>query len=268
MSAADARAPVRLGAVSYLNTRPLVYGLDRHADRFSVRFDVPSICGALLHAGAVDVGLVPSIEYSAGDYRLVPAVSIASCGEVASVALLSARPIDRIRTVALDRSSRTSIALLRVLCADRFGIAPSFETHEPDIERMLARSDAALVIGDVALFADPERLGLEKTDLGAEWTAMTGLPFVYACWTGRPGALTAADVETLESVRADGESHIDDIATSEAPGDAPRARVIARYLRDNIRYAFGEAEQAGLRHFFERAAALGVIARAPAIRLY
>jgi chorismate dehydratase len=259
---------IRLGAVSYLNTRPLVYGLDRHADRFLVRFDVPSVCSALLHAGEVDVGLVPSIEYAAGDYRLVPGIAIASFGDVASVALFSPRPIDRILSIALDRSSRTSIALLRVLCADRFHIAPSFNTFAPDIEAMLARADAALVIGDLALFLDHERLGLHKTDLGAEWTAMTGLPFVYACWTGRPGVLTAADVAGLQDARADGEAHIEAIARAEAPGDAARVAVIAKYLRDNIRYDLGEAEEAGLRRFYERAAALGLIPHAPAVRFY
>lgn len=260
--------PITLGAVSYLNTRPLVYGLERYRDRFSVRFDVPAVCAALLHAGDVDVGLVPSIEYGAGDYRLVPGASIASNGTVASVALFSRQPIERIRSIALDRSSRTSVALLRVLCADRFRIAPSFLTCDPDIDAMLARADAALIIGDVALFTDHARLGLVKTDLGAEWTALSGLPFVYACWTGRAGVLTAGDVAILQQARAEGEAHIDDIARLEAPGDAARAAAIARYLRDNIQYAFGEAEQAGLRRFYERAAALGIIPHAPPIRLY
>jgi chorismate dehydratase len=259
---------IRLGAVSYLNTKPLVYGLDRLGEAFDVRFDVPSVCSALLHAGDVDLGLVPSIEYAAGDYRLVPGVSIASSGEVASVALFSRVPIDRIRSIALDRSSRTSIALLRVLCADRFGIAPSFETMAPDADAMLRRADAALIIGDVALFLDHERLGVAKTDLGAEWTAMTGLPFVYACWTGRPGAADAAAVAALRKAREEGEAHIDAIARAEAPDSEGRARAIADYLRHNIRYDLGEAEQEGLRRFYERAAAVGVIDRAPAVRLY
>lgn len=259
---------IRLGAVSYLNTRPLVYGLERYGDRFTVRFDVPAVCAALLHAGDIDVGLVPSIEYAAGDYRLVPNVSIASHGAVASVALFSTRPVDRIRSIALDRSSRTSIALLRILCVDRFAIEPDFLTSEPDLESMLARADAALLIGDVALFADHERLGLQKTDLGQEWTEMSGLPFVYACWTGREGALNGDEVALLQEIKAAGESHIDDIARQEAPGDKQRAASIAHYLRHNIHYAFGEPERAALRLFFERAAALGVIPGVPAIRLY
>jgi chorismate dehydratase len=259
--------PIRLGAVSYLNTRPLVDGLDQ-IDRFAVRFDVPSVCAALLHSGDVDLGLVPSIEYANGDYRLVPGVSIASLGEVASVALYSPHPIDRVRSIALDLSSRASVALTRVLCATRFHIAPSFQSAAPDLDAMLARADAALIIGDNALFLDHESRGLTKIDLGAEWTAMTGLPFVYACWTGRPGAVGPDEVSALRRARERGEANIDAIARAESPGDAARAAVIARYLRHNIRYDFGEAEQAGLARFYELATAAGVIERAPAIRLY
>jgi chorismate dehydratase len=257
-----------LGAVSYLNTRPLVYGLERHPERFAIRFDVPAVCAELLHEGRVDLGLVPSIEYAAGEYCLVPGASIASNGPVASVALFSPMPLERVRSIAVDRSSRTSVALLRVLCADRFGITPSLDVQPPDLQAMLARADAALVIGDIALFTDHERLGLEKIDLGAQWTAMTGHPFVYACWTGREGAADADDVALLQQARAEGEAQIDAIARAESPGDAARAAVIARYLRDNIQYGFGEAEQQGLQRFYERAAALGIIARAPRIRLY
>jgi chorismate dehydratase len=259
---------VRLGAVSYLNARPLVYGLERSAGRFSVRFDVPSVCAALLHSGDIDVGLIPSIEYAGGDYRIAPGAAVASSGPVASVALFSTRPVDAVRTIALDSSSRTSVTLLRVLCADWFHIQPSFETAAPDLEHMLERADAALVIGDVALFAEHERLGLSKIDLGAEWTAMTRLPFVYAFWAGRPGAISSADVDVLTRARAEGEAHVAAIAQEAAPGDEGRQRKIAGYLRDNIRYDLGEAEQAGLRRFFERAAAIGAIGQPSVPRFY
>src|SRR6266545_2705605 len=117
--------PIRLGAVSFLNTRPLVYGLDRQAERFSVRFDVPSRCAALLRENQVDLGLIPSIEYlRSADYRIVPGVAIGAAGPVASVALFSRRQTDDIRTIALDTSSRTSVALLKILCAKWFGIQP------------------------------------------------------------------------------------------------------------------------------------------------
>jgi chorismate dehydratase len=122
---------IRLGAVSYLNTRPLVYDLDRDS-RFSVRFDVPAQCAALLHANEVDLGLIPSIEYVGHDYRIVPGISIASDGPVASVALFSKVRTKDIRSIALDTSSRTSQALLRVLCARRFEIDPRYVDRPPD----------------------------------------------------------------------------------------------------------------------------------------
>src|ERR1700704_2914205 len=121
--------PIRLGAVSYLNTGPLVHGLDEQPDRFHIRFDLPSRCAALLHDNQVDLGLIPSIEYLHGPaYRIVPGVAIASDGPVASVALFSRRPIGTVRSIALDSGSRTSVALLKVLCARRFRIAPTFST--------------------------------------------------------------------------------------------------------------------------------------------
>ena len=122
----------RLGAVSYLNARPCVVGLDRDP-RFDLRFDLPSRCASLLHAGSIDVGLIPSIEYlrgpgGPGGYRLVPDVAIISTGPVASVALYTTRPMSDVRSIALDTSSRTSVALTRVLCARAFHINPSART--------------------------------------------------------------------------------------------------------------------------------------------
>jgi chorismate dehydratase len=189
---------VRLGAVGYLNARPLVYGLER-SPRFDVRYDIPSECARLLHAGAIDVGLIPSIEYlRGGPYRIVPDLAIASAGPVASVAIFTRRPIADVQSIAMDTSSRTSVALTRVLCARLFRIDPTVEMRGPDLNDMLERSDAALIIGDNALLLDG-RPGIEKIDLGEAWTDMTGLPFVYAFWAGRPGALTGADVDALRA---------------------------------------------------------------------
>src|SRR5262245_49418144 len=139
---------VRLGAVSYLNTKPLVEGLDEHPDLFIVRYDVPSQCAALLHEGRIDVGLIPAIEYLRGDYRIVPDIAITSDGPVASVAVFSKVPVARINTLALDISSRTSVALTRVLCTSKWGIRPKLTPNEPELRAMLKRADAALVIGD------------------------------------------------------------------------------------------------------------------------
>src|SRR5712671_6745246 len=158
---------VRLGAVGYLNARPLVFGLNR-SPHFSLRFDVPARCATLLHGGGIDLGLIPSIEYLRGPaeagrqrdagYRIVPGLAIASRGAVASVTLYTTRPIADVRSIAMDTSSRTSVALARVLCARAFRIQPEILAHHPDLEAMLAEADAALIIGDNALFVDVETI--------------------------------------------------------------------------------------------------------------
>lgn len=251
--------PVRIGAVGYLNTLPLVYGLDRAPERFAVRFDVPSRCATLLHAGDIDIGLIPSIEFTAGEaYRGVPGVAIASRGPVASVAIFSTKPVEAIRTVALDTSSRTSAALVQILCRERFGIAPRFERHAPSLDAMLATNDAALLIGDPALFTDHVARGVLKIDLGEEWTAMTGLPFVWAFWAGRPAVVTGEVCGALAAARDAGVEAIDAIAASYAAGDAPRERVAADYLRHRIEYDLGPAHEAALERYYASAAGLGL----------
>ena len=160
-------ARVRVSAVSFLNARPLVDGLERLPALFDVEYDLPSTCAARLHAGDVDLGLIPAVEYLDGDYRLVPDVAIGSDGPILSVAIFTARPIERIARLAVDTSSRTSVALCRILCARHWGIAPAFVPAPPDLREMLALADAALVIGDPALAIDPAQAGVEKIDLGA-----------------------------------------------------------------------------------------------------
>jgi predicted solute-binding protein len=249
--------PVRLGAVSYLNVRPLVYGLDARPDLVSLRFDVPSLCARLLDAGDIDLGMVPSIAYAdrPGDCA-VPDVCIGSEGPVASVALFARRPIDQVRHIALDTSSRTSAALTRILCARRFGIAPEFVPHAPDLPSMLAAADAALLIGDPALFADWRARGVEKIDLGAEWTAMTGLPFVWAFWAGRPDAADPAVVARLRAAAVDGMAHLDDIAAAYCAGDPARQSIARDYLRDNLRFEFDARAREGLARYYAEAQAL------------
>ena len=259
---------LRLGAVSYLNTKPLVYGLDRHADQYDVRFDVPAKCASLLHEGAVDLGLIPAIEFLRGDYAIVPGVSIASDGPVATVAVFTRTPIEQVKTLALDTSSRTSVALTRILSAKRWHIAPSFVPAEPDLDAMLARADAALVIGDPAFEIDPAAAGVRKIDLGEEWRALTGLPFVYATWTGRPGAVSRDQVRALQRARDAGLAHLDEIAHIEGRGDPRRAARALAYLRDNLRYGLGEREQAGLQLFLELGVEVGVMPAMKPIRFY
>jgi chorismate dehydratase len=250
---------IRLGAVSYLNARPLTWALDGAPQRWHVRYDVPSACAALLHGGHIDLGLIPSIEYlHSPDYRFVPGVGIGSRGPIASVALYTRRPVEHIRHVALDTSSRTSVALVKVLCRHRFGVDPLFVHHGPDLAAMTRECDAALLIGDPAFDADHEALALTKIDLGEAWTAMTGLPFVYAAWTGRAGAVGAADVAALQHAQAAGVAAREAIAAEYGRGDAARTARAAAYLRDNVRYGLGADEAAGLQRFLDYAADLGI----------
>ena len=140
-------SPLRLGVVSYLNAAPTVHGLAGDP-RFQIVRDVPSRIAALLHAGEIDLGLIPSIEYAEGDYAIVPGIAIASRGPVRSVTLLYKGRLEEIRRVAVDTSSRTSATLVRVLLRDRLGHDPEYAPMPPDVPMMLDRADAALVIGD------------------------------------------------------------------------------------------------------------------------
>jgi chorismate dehydratase len=257
----------RVGAVSFLNARPLVWGLDRDP-RFAIRYDLPSRCASLLHSGAIDVGLVPSVEYLGDDYRIVPGVGVVSDGAVASVAIFTRVPIARVRSIALDTSSRTSVALVRVLCANHFDIAPEFVSAPPDLDAMLAQADAGLLIGEPALFAAHERLGAEKVDLGEAWKAMTGLPFVYAFWAGRPDALDADQTVRLQRARDEGRREIDAVAAAFFPDDPPRRQAATEYLRNHVLHVVGDREQAGLERFLSLAAAAGAAPPAKAIRYF
>jgi chorismate dehydratase len=266
---------VRLGAVEYLNARPLVHGLT--AAGFAVRFDVPSSCATLLHSGRIDVGLIPSIEYLRGsaNYAIVPDIAIASRGPVASVAIYTTKPMHDVRSLALDTSSRSSIALARVLCARAFGIDPSLHAQAPDLSRMLSGADAALIIGDNALFLqagdmqlDGRQVPVEKIDLGEVWTKTTGLPFVYAFWAGRPQALDEAAVAALQSAKAEGLRHCDAIAREYFREAPERQTVGSRYLQDNIKYDLGADERAGLELFYRYAAETGVVERSDSLRFY
>jgi chorismate dehydratase len=293
---------IKVGAVGYLNARPLVYGLDQSA-RFEIRYDVPSECARLLHAGAVDIGLIPSIEYQrGGPYRIVPDLAIVSSGPVASVAIFTSKPMADVQSIAMDTSSRASVALTRVLCARHFHIEPRLVPRSPDLAGMLSMCDAALIIGDAALFLNPGREApsgdarrarlrrerdvaearpriehadrqplvdtidlsrdIEKIDLGDVWTRMTGLPFVYAFWAGRAGALSADDIDALQSARDEGVRRPEQLAR-EYLADAPEHHEIGgRYLRHNVRYHLGDDERAGLEMFYRYAHETGVVAEA------
>lgn len=264
---------IRLGAVGYLNARPLVYKLER-SPNFSLRFDIPSQCADLLHAGGIDVGLIPSIEYlRGGPLAIVPDLAIASRGPVTSVMLYTTRPMTDVRSIAMDTSSRTSVALVRVLCARLFRIDPRLEPLGPDLHAMLGRCDAALMIGDAALFEPPPSSpesrapSHEVIDLGQAWTDLTGLPFVYAFWAGRPDALTPAHVKELQETRDRGVAEAETVAREYLKDTPERQALGARYLRENIKYYLGDDERAALERFYAYAAEIGV-APAGTVRFY
>ena len=252
--------PVRLGAVDYLNARPLVFGLElRHA--FALQFDVPSKCAALLHEGSIDVGMIPSIEYLRGaPYSAVPDVAIVSDGPVASVALFSRKPLEDVRSIAADTSSRTSTGLLRVLCYESLAIDAEFIPMAPRPSEMLQFCDAALLIGDVALFFDHEAEGVMKVDLGECWKALTGLPFVWAFWAGRPAALNAEHVRLLIDARDAGVEASDGIAAAYCGLD--RVKQAQHYLKENVQYHWGARELEGLTAYYDLAAKYGVVEEA------
>ncbi len=255
---------LRLGVVSFLNARPLVYSL-QNDPRFVLSYSVPSACAADLQAGRVDVGLIPSIEYarSSEPYEIAPGMAIATGGEVLTVRLYYRENLDSLRSVALDTSSRTSIALLRILLHERYGLAPTWIEAKPNLAAMLEVADAALLIGDpVFSQLDSE---VPSIDLGREWVEHTGLPFVFAFWAGRVGALDRSAVSGLEIAKRDGLAHIDEMARAHADAQGGDVALYARYLRDYIRFDLGEGEIEGLRLFYTKAKALGLIEAVPTL---
>jgi predicted solute-binding protein len=262
---------VRLGAVDYLNARPLVYALDEPSAGFDLRFDVPSICFERLANQEIDLGLIPSITYSALDgLRIVPGMAITSAGPVASVAIFTRQPIDCVRTLALDTSSRTSVALTRILCARVFEVSPSFVSRQPNLAAMLDDCDAALLIGDPALFVDYQAAGATKIDLGEIWTQWTHLPFVWAFWAGPANAdiVSPTVVERLRRARDAGVAASDAIADAYCAGAPARQDLARRYLRENIGYEMDEAGLESLQRFYREAAAIKVIAATPDIAFF
>ena len=260
---------VRLGAVSYLNARPLVYSLAEDPGSFELRCDVPAVCADLLAREDIDLGLVPSITYASGS-SIVPGVSIASDGPVDSVAIYTKVPAREIRSFALDTSSRTSVALTRILCKRRFDIAPSFVPHAPDLTAMLDACDAALLIGDPALFAGPLPSSVTKIDLGQAWHEMTGLPFVWAFWVGKAGnaAIQPRVVQRLQETRRSGVAHSDEIADEFGGADATRRDIARRYLRENIQYDLTPRMLQGLQSYYREAHQLGLIGEVPTLNFF
>jgi chorismate dehydratase len=255
---------LRLGAVSYLNAQPLIHELDHEA---GVRLErgVPSRVARWLHSGQVDLGMIPSIEYAFGRYAIVPGIAIGSRGPVRSVSLYLSRSLEDVRRVALDTSSRTSVALLKILLRERLGRDPHYVPMAPQLVDMLSVADAALLIGDTALEEDGR---VPRLDLGEEWTRLTGLPFVYAFWAGPPGVVTAAGVRRLQAALAAGRTAFGEIAARHGDGVPSRVAASESYLRKNVVYDLGEAEVQGLREFYARAHALDLAPTVPELAFH
>lgn len=257
---------IRLGAVSFLNTRPLTVALEGADAPFDLSYAVPALCAEELRAGRVDLGLIPAIEYarSPEPYYIVPGVSLACRGEVLSVRLFGERDPGRIRRVALDQSSRASATLLRILLREKYHLDPEFIEAPPDLELMLAQADAALLIGD-PVFRFRQRPSL---DLGLEWQGLTGLPFVFAFWAGRREALPPRLAAALVRAKEEGLRRIPDIALDHARQHGGEVAFYQRYLEQHMRFDLGEAELAGLREYYRLAQVHGQIDRIPELRFY
>ncbi len=261
----------KLGAVSFLNTKPLIYGIERNLFRhnFELIKAIPSVLAVDLIGGKLDAALVPSIAYAKNSpsLRIVPECGIIAHEEVNSIRLYFNRNLRSIRSVAVDISSMTSVILTKILLAERYQVKPEFIVAMPDLKKMLSTADAALVIGDAALFKTPSG---ERTylDLAEEWHDMTGLPFVFAVWVGREGAMSLEDTQAIISSKNLGMDNIDDVCRLAAEEYSADFSLVKSYLTQNIQFDLGDEEIAGMRQFFELAYYHGSLDYLPSLNFY
>ncbi len=247
---------LRIGAVSYLNTKPLVYHLDQLAPHVDVQYDVPSRLADELRRGELDVALIPSIEYfQSPDYTIVSDACIGCRGPVLSVKLLSRVPIHEIKTLALDEGSRTSVALVRILLHQRYGLTPALDSFPMGAKIEEMSTDAVLVIGDRAIHPWASEF-VEQWDLGDQWCRWAELPFVFAMWVAhRDTDLDGLEV-LLGQARDAGVASLNEIASREAESVCLGKQQCLSYLRDNLHFSFGAQERQGLELFYSEAAKL------------
>ncbi len=252
---------LRVSAISFLNTVPLVRALlaERPA-HLDVSFTLPSVCADELRAGTADIGLIPAIEYQRiPGLVILGDAAIATRGFVRSIALLSRKPLDAVRTVSADTASRTSVALTQVLFHSRFGHGVEMVAHTAEPAAMLAECDAALVIGDPALHYRQNPLpGVQVTDLGLWWHELTGLPFVFAFWAARREAANPDLADAFNRWRDQGVRAVEAIVSEEAPRRDLPAEIVRAYLTENIHFTLDAGCAAGLAEFYRRAGALGL----------
>jgi chorismate dehydratase len=259
---------IRIGAVTYLNTKPLIHDLEELAPEGELILDVPSRLADMLLEGDLDVALIPVIEYfRASTYSVVPDISIASNGPVLSVTLFSRTPWSGIRKLALDEGSRTSSALAQVLLRRRYGVQPEIVSLPMDRRAEDVDADAVLLIGDRAMRACLPGF-LHAFDLGQEWHDWTSLPFVYAVWAVRDGVDLGPVAAALAEAKKRGCSQIGPIAAREAPHLGLDAGFCRRYLANIIRFDLGPREQAGLHHFYMLACELGLAQKGINLEFY
>src|SRR5580698_6168649 len=262
---------LRISAISYLNTAPLMWDFEhgQAGEAFDISYTLPAQCAARLRDGSADIGIIPAAAYcSIPDLAIIPGVAIASRRAVRSILLVSKLPLDQIRTVALDTSSLTSVALTKVLFANWWGGERTYSAMAPDIEHMLQHHDAGLVIGDPALQIDRSRY--VTYDLAEEWIRLTGKPFVFAFWAVRQASLTAADRDldlaaTFQESRDHGllPKSLDRIATTWSPRLRLSQTEVKSYLTENIYYSLDPACLEGMQLFYQYAQECGALASAP-----
>jgi len=244
---------LRIGAVSYLNTKPLIHDIEHISSAIQLTLDVPSRLADALSQGKLDVALIPSIEcLRHPEYAIVSDACIACRGPVLSVRLLARKPMAEVRSIALDAGSRTSIALTRVLLRRCCGTSPQTVTLPLGESASAVTTDAVLVIGDRAIESDAWPF-VEQWDLGQQWVTWCGLPFVFALWAARPGLDTTAATQVLTESRDRGVTNLQQIAQVEAGRLGMDVAACYSYLHDNLHFFFGAEERRGL-ELFEREA--------------
>jgi chorismate dehydratase len=269
---------MRIAASTYLNSAPLVYSFAQGSLQKRYRFmgdAAPARCAGLLATGECDIALIPAIEYQRlRGLRIIPGVAVASKGRVRSVVIAARRPLAEVRSLALDTSSRTSQALVRIIFRHRFGIEPRLIERMPDpatgYANMVESADAALVIGDPAMRieARAEELGLTIHDLAAEWRAMTGHPFVFAIWAVREEVLTRVLVDPVfeseltadfQAARQEGLNHLPAIAAEYVAELGLPVEDLLDYLRNNVNYELDAENLGGLGRYYDLASHYGLI---------
>jgi chorismate dehydratase len=250
---------MRIGAVNYLNSKPLVHSLGDLAVGDRLLFDLPSRLADSLGTGRLDVALIPSVElFRAAGYKIVSDACVACAGAVRSVKLHFRVPPSKVSRIALDEGSRTSAALALVLLEELAGVRPVPESLPIGCGVRDANADAVLLIGDRAMQPTQDQF-VDIWDLGDRWFQWTGLPFVFAMWVARSGVDTSELSQRLATARDRGVSSVAAIAAREAPELGLSVETAHKYLRDNLHFTLGERELEGLERFRRLCADRGLV---------